>query len=59
MTYDAAADVARIQLARGSAARSKEVSPGIVHELDRRGRLLAIEVHKASRTLGRGALANH
>ena len=39
--------------------RRKEVLPGIVHELDKRGRLLAIEVHKASRTLGRGALANH
>jgi hypothetical protein len=43
MTYDAFPDAAHVRFTYASAARSEGVSPDIVHEFDRAGRLLAIE----------------
>jgi uncharacterized protein YuzE len=55
--YDPRADTVQIALADGEAVESEEVAPGIVLDFDAAGRVLAIEVLRASETLAPGALA--
>lgn len=58
MTCDPQADAAQIGLSDGAVAESEEVAPGIVLDFDAAGRVLAIEVLRASKTLAPGAVAS-
>ena len=54
-TYDPEADAAYIYLADAVVAESEEVAEGVVLDFDDGGRVIGIEVLKASRTLRDGA----
>lgn len=55
-TYDKDADALYVRFADGKVAESEEVSPGLVIDFDRDGKIIAFEVLSASRHLADGAL---
>jgi uncharacterized protein YuzE len=56
-SYQNSEDAWALRLAPGDIARVEEPQPGVVIDLDARGRILAIEVKRASEAMAREALA--
>lgn len=55
-TYDPLVDVMSIRLRNGRIAETKEITPSIMIDVDKRGHLLAIEILGVKRQIKRGML---
>jgi uncharacterized protein YuzE len=55
-TYDKEADALYVKFVEGDVVESEEVSPGLVLDFDRDGKIVALELLSASRHLAEGAL---
>lgn len=53
VNYDSKSDVFYIIIREGYEEKHEEVSPGVFVELDKKGRLIGIEILNASRNIGR------
>lgn len=56
IAYDAQADALTLTLTDEEMVTSRELVPGLIVNLDRRGHAVAVEVLDASRRMGRRAL---
>lgn len=53
INYDSKSDIFYIVIKEGYEEKHKEVAPGIFVELDRRGKLIGVEILNASQNIGR------